>query len=112
MIKNALRFAGKASYKNVDSIKKEMRDYIISHQAEEVGRCITLIHSAKPGIGILDAEILVPINKPIPSSKKFKYISNPTIKGCIMSKYRGHYLPSQAEDEELKQEALGLIADL
>jgi hypothetical protein len=111
-IKGILRFAGKTPYKGVDTIKQEMREYIKTHKAEETGNYVTLIHNAKPGTGVLDVEIFVPVSGPIPSAKRFKYVAEPTIKGCIMSKYRGHYLPAQDEDEELKQEALAKIAQM
>jgi len=111
-IKHFLRFVGETPYKGVEATKQEMCAYITAHQASQIGKPITLIYNAKLGTGILGAEIFVPIDKPIPSSKKFKYTQNPAIKGCIMSKYKGHYLPPQAEDEELKQEALAKIAEM
>ncbi|MDR2166239.1 MAG: hypothetical protein LBE35_00135 [Clostridiales bacterium] len=108
-VKSVLRFTGRVNYKAVDEIKEEMREYIKLHGAQETGRFCTFVYKALVAMGTLNIEIFVPIDKKIPSSRRFKFMEELQIQGCIMSKYQGFFMPPDSEYTKLKFEALDML---
>ena len=98
--------------KDVEGIKKEMEQYIKSHSAEKTGSFTVLVNGANVGEGDLSIDIFVPINKAISSSRKFKYMEQMKMDGCIMSKYQGFFLPPDINYINMKKEGMERVAEI
>ena len=113
-IPHALRWSGKIKYQQMDDLKQEMKDYINAHEAQETGQFIVFVRESKVGMGRITAEVILPIDREVPartarSARRFQCVEDYLMKGCIMSKYQGFFLPPQSEYHELIIEAMDLL---
>jgi len=110
IVENALRYrSNNLLYSDVECIKEEMQEYMKSCGAQLVGKISTFVSSANLEQGKLAVEIVMPIDRPAPSYRHFKFVKKAKLTGCIMSKYQGFFLTPEAVYENLCEEAIRAI---
>ena len=112
IVENALRYrSNNLLYSDIECIKEEMQEYVKSCGVQLVGKISTFVDSAVLENGKLGVEIIMPIDRPVPSYRYFKFVEKAKLAGCIMSKYQGFFLRPEAVYESLCEEAMQAISD-
>lgn len=96
-----LSFRGKVSQAELEVISRDMQNVITMHGAKAVGSAITATYAMENGI--LDIEILVPIDKPMESVGRYSYKEQLHIVNAVVAVYKGHPAGLQEAAEKLNQ---------
>ena len=77
--------------KDMTKIIKCLDSHITKHGAIRQKVSIVAIHTLYPEHKSMDIEVLVTINKAIPSNRDFVHRPNFKLKKCLLTKYRGDF---------------------
>ena len=96
-----LSFRGKAGQAELEAISRDMQNVITTQGAKAVGSAITATFAMENGM--LDIEILVPVDKPMESVGKYYYKEQLHIVNAVVAVYKGHPAGLQEAVEKLNQ---------
>jgi len=88
-LNNIIRFRKKTPTSDLASAIEMLDDYIEINGAHRTGELIYATHVLYLETGGLDIEVIAPINKAIPSTDEFLFMSDFSLSNCIMVKYEG-----------------------
>lgn len=100
-VTNLLSFRGKVSQAELESISKDMQNVITMHGAKPVGSAITATFAVENGM--IDIEILVPIDKPLEGVGKYTFKERLHIVNAVVAVYKGHPAGLQEAIENLNR---------
>ena len=100
-VKNLLSFRGKVSQAELEAISRDMQNVITTQGAKAVGSAITATFAMENGM--LDIEILVPVDKPMESVGKYEYKERLHIVNAVKASYKGHPMGLQDVINQLNQ---------
>ena len=96
-----LSFRGKVGQAELEAISRDMQNVITMHGAKPVGSAITATFAMENGM--LDIEILVPIDRPLEGVGKYTYKERLHIVNAVVAVYKGHPAGLQEAAEKLNQ---------
>ena len=87
---NVISFRGKTSPAETQKMLAGMEEYIDENDAKKYGPMITVAYSIEEDVTASDVGIYIPLDKEIPSSRDFTFLSVFKITDCVMVKYKGY----------------------
>jgi len=100
-VEKLLSFRGKVSQAELEAVSKDMQNVIATQGAKQVGSAITATFAMENGM--LDIEILVPVDKPMESVGRYSYKEQLHLVNAVVAVYRGHPVGLQETVEKLNQ---------
>lgn len=89
-INNVIKFRGLLAISKMREMVEKMSEYIEANEAIKSGELITTTHVLYLEARISDMEIIMPINKAIPSTTDFIFMPVFTLNNCVTTKHSGH----------------------
>jgi len=105
-----MRFRGTLSNSGWSRAIEVLNDYIHSQGASKTGDIVTAIHVLHLDTKTFEAELFVPIDRIIPSTKDFIYMPVLKLANCISTKHMGnsHLIPKIYTELYHKAKSMGL----
>lgn len=100
-VSNLLSYRGKVRQLELESIGKEMENYIHKAGAKRVGNPITATYAIEGDA--IDVELLMPIDMIINSKDNFVFKSQIKIVNAVVAAYKGHPIGLQDACNQLNQ---------
>jgi len=86
---NLISYRGTHSPQEMHVMMSKMGNYVEQHGAKQTGMMITALYSSDKETRISDTQILVSLDKVIPSSAEFVFLSELTLTECLAIKHKG-----------------------
>ena len=100
-IQNLISFRGKLTQNEIESVGKDMEEFVVSAGARRVGNPITATYGIESDK--IDVELLIPVDKQVECSQCYTYKERIRIVNAVVAKYTGSPMGLQGACNELNQ---------
>jgi hypothetical protein len=87
-VENLLSYRGKIKQSDIENIGKDMEDYIKSKGGNRIGNPITVTYAVEDDM--VDVELILPVDRMIASSEKFRFKDRIKIINAVVAEYIGN----------------------